>query len=333
MNNHLKLSDFDYYLPKELIAQHPLKERDASRLLVVNRAQKTIEHHAFRQVTNYFSRGDLLVLNDTKVLPSRLKAKRATGGKVEILLLNRVFGLTFKVLVKPARIRINEEIIFDDPNISARMTAQNEVTFTAKDVDAVYSLGRMPIPPYIKREPDDLDAQYYQTVYARKAGAVAAPTAGLHFSKELLRDINSNDVNIAYLTLHVGFATFRPVKTEDITKHQMDFESFEIGSDSLRLIEETRLKGNRIFAVGTTSTRALETYALGSQAGKTNLFIYPGYNFKIVDSLITNFHLPKTTLFMLVCAFAGKELIQRAYEEAVKAKYRFYSYGDAMLII
>jgi S-adenosylmethionine:tRNA ribosyltransferase-isomerase len=329
----MKLSDFNYNLPKELIAQYPLKERDNARLLVLDRNQGTIEHRVFKDIIAYLQEDDLMVLNDTKVLPSRLKGFRTTGGKVEFLLLNRKEGFTFKVLIKPGRVKIKEKIILNGSKICTEITAKNEITFSGTDMDAIYKLGRMPLPPYIKREPEDLDAVYYQTVYAQREGAIASPTAGLHFTPELLSQIKSGGVDIAYITLHISYSTFKPVKSEDITKHKMDKEYFQIGDEAVRLIEQVRFKGRRIFAVGTTSLRALESYASGTREGYTDLFIYPGYKFNMATALVTNFHLPRTTLFMLVCAFAGERLIKQAYQEAIDKKYRFYSYGDAMLII
>jgi S-adenosylmethionine:tRNA ribosyltransferase-isomerase len=329
----MKLSDFDYALPKELIAQYPLKERDAARLLVLNRHAGKIEHTVFRNITDYVSGDDLLVLNDTKVLPCRLKGRRLTGGKVEVLLLQRKTNLTFNALIKPSRIRVKEKIIFDGGKISGILNARNEITFLTPGIDAIYSQGLMPLPPYIKRDPEDLDNFYYQTVYAKEEGAIASPTAGLHFTKEIIEKMESQGVNVAYITLHVSYATFKPVKVEDITQHNMEPEYFKIPKETARMIEETRLKKRRIFAVGTTSCRTLETYTSGINEGYTDIFIYPGYRFKMVDCLLTNFHLPRTTLYMLVCAFAGKRLIKKAYQEAIDKKYRFYSYGDAMLII
>jgi S-adenosylmethionine:tRNA ribosyltransferase-isomerase len=329
----LKLSDFDYSLPKELIAQYPLKERDEARLLVLDRKNAKIEHRIFKDIRDYFNKGDLVALNDTKVLPSRIKGSRITGGKVEVLLLNRKEGLTFNALIKPARVKLGEKIIFNGGAASGVASARNEITFNLKDIESVYNLGVMPLPPYIKREAEDSDNIYYQTVYADKEGAVASPTAGLHFTKELLKDMESSGVNTAYLTLHVGIGTFKPVKCEDITEHKMEPEYFKVSDEAGGLIKNARINKKRIFAVGTTSLRALEAFSSGVKEGYTDLFIYPGYEFKAVDSLITNFHLPCTTLFMLVCAFAGEKLAKKAYQEAVDKKYRFYSYGDAMLII
>lgn len=329
----MELSIFDYHLPKELIAQYPLRERDSARLLVLNRQKGTIKHRIFKDITDYLCKGDLLVLNDTKVLPCRLIGRRPSGGKVEVLLLNRKSGLTFNVLLKPSHLKLNEKIIFNGNKIHGEISAKNEIKFCAPDIDALYKLGVMPLPPYIKRNPEVLDNFYYQTVYAKKEGAIASPTAGLHFTKRLIAKIESFGINISYITLHISYSTFRPVKTEDITKYKIDKEYFKINDDTIRLIEKTRINKGRIFAVGTTGCRALETYSLGIKEGYTDLFIYPGYRFKLVDRLLTNFHLPRTTLFMLVCAFAGTNLIKKAYQQAIDNKYRFYSYGDAMLIV
>jgi S-adenosylmethionine:tRNA ribosyltransferase-isomerase len=329
----LNLSDFDYSLPKGLIAQYPLKERDSSRLLVLNRNKATIEHRNFKDVLDYLHEEDLLVLNDTKVLASRLIGSRVTGGRVEVLLLDRKDNSSFNALLKPSRLKLNEKIIFNGYNIQCEVVSRNEVRFNIKDTDAIYKLGIMPLPPYIKRKPEDLDNVRYQTVYARQEGAVASPTAGLHFTEELLGKILSRGVNVAYITLHVGCGTFKPVKAQDITKHKMEPEYFKIPDEAISLIEKARLAKKRIFAVGSTSLRTLETFVQGKKDGSTDLFIYPGYKFEIVDCLLTNFHLPRTTLFMLVCAFAGEGLIKKAYQEAIDRKYRFYSYGDAMLIL
>ena len=330
----MKLSDFDYLLPKELIAQHPLPERDSARLLVVDRATGKIEHKIFRDITGYLKKDDLLVLNDTKVLPCRLKGKRKSGGKAEVFLLKFKENLVFEAMIRPARLRAGEEIIFPNSLIVAEIIGRNEVKFSAKSIEEVYNLGVMPLPPYIKREAEAQDSEYYQTVYARENGSVASPTAGLHFTPELLTRIQQFGTDIAYVTLHVGHATFKPVSAEDITQHQMGREFFTISQETQNKLTGFKQKGEgRVIAVGTTSCRTLETYALGKAEGSTDIFIYPGYKFKLVDGLLTNFHLPKTTLFMLVCAFCGEELAKKAYAEAIKKKYRFYSYGDAMLII
>lgn len=358
----MKLSDFDYVLPKELIAKYPLKERDEARLLVLERKNKTIEHRIFKDIIGYLKKDDLLVVNNTKVLPSRLTGSRLTGGKVEVLLLKQKRNLTFDALIRPSRLKPKERIIFtplettkrhnkdkisltgfNGERIYAEVTARNELTFFAKNTDEIYSLGKMPLPPYIKRTPQDLDDIYYQTVYAQKQGSIASPTAGLHFTKELMEEIKAKGINIVDITLHIGYSTFRPVKTEDITGHKMDREYFKVNDNTIRLVEKTKRVKGSIFACGTTSVRALETYASGIKEGYTDLFIYPGYKFKMADCLLTNFHLPRTTLFMLVCAFcaagasasgrAGIELIKRAYKEAITKRYRFYSYGDAMLVV
>ena len=330
----MKLADFDYDLPKELIAQYPLKERDNARLLVLRREDGLIEHCIFKDIVDYLKTGDLFVLNDTKVLPSRLRGSRTTGGKVEVLLLNRKQGLTFTALFKPSRMKLHEKIIFNGGSISARIDAKNEITFEAKDIESIYKLGKMPLPPYIKRDTESLDNIYYQTVYAREEGAVAAPTAGLHFTESLLKDLEAGGINFAYLTLHVGHGTFKPVKVDDISQHKMDPEYFKLPETTIKAVKNAKDSDGRIIAVGTTSLRTLETYALsGRKEGWTDLFIYPGYKFKITDCLLTNFHLPRTTLFMLVYAFAGEKFIKKAYQEAIENRYRFYSYGDAMLIL
>lgn len=329
----MQLSDFDYSLPKELIAQYPLEERDRARLLVLNRKDSSIAHRVFKDITDYLIRDDLLVLNDTKVLPSRLIGSRVTGGKVEVLLLKRKSALTFDALIKPGRIKLKEKVIFNAGKIYAELTAKNEITFYGEGADRIYTHGVMPLPPYIKRPAEESDGIYYQTVYAKEEGAIASPTAGLHFTRELMDKIVSKGIKIAHITLHIGYSTFKPVKAKNITEHKMDQEYFNISDDTMKLIAKTRVENGRIFAVGTTSCRTLETYALGTKRGYTDLFIYPGYKFKTVDCLLTNFHLPRTTLYMLICAFAGKDLIRKAYSEAIEKKYRFYSYGDAMLII
>lgn len=340
----LKLSGFDYHLPKELIAQYPLTKRDDARLLVLDRKRKTIEHSSFTRFRSYLKQGDTLVLNNTKVLPARLIGKRRTGGRVEVFLLKKKKGGVFEALIKPTRVKLQEKIIFNGGKTYGVIKGKKEIGFNTADPKKIYSLGRMPLPPYIKRDAQNLDDSYYQTVYAKEAGAVAAPTAGLHFTPGLLEEIKGSGVNITELTLHVGTGTFKPVTSEDIRKHKMEEEFFKISQDSLKQIQLTHSSGNRVVAVGTTSCRALEASSIeNKRQGATDIFIYPGYKFRVVDCLLTNFHLPRTTLFMLVSAFcavgasasggAGIELIKRAYKEAVEKKYRFYSYGDAMLII
>ncbi|MDD5107986.1 MAG: tRNA preQ1(34) S-adenosylmethionine ribosyltransferase-isomerase QueA [Candidatus Omnitrophica bacterium] len=329
----LKLSEFDYPLPKELIAQYPLKDRDQARLLIVNRTSGQIKHGVFKDILQFFKKNDLLVLNDTKVLHCRLMGKKITGGKVEILLTRRMNGTTFSCLIQPSRTKIGENIIFAQGKIKGTICARGQISFKQSDADTIYNFGIVPLPPYIKREPEDLDTIYYQTVYAKNEGALASPTAGLHFSQDSLESIASSGVNLGFITLHVGLGTFRPVKCEEIIEHKMEPEYFFVPDKTVELLNKTKANKGRIIAVGTTALRALETYADGFCQGNTDLFIYPGYKFKLVGCLLTNFHLPKTTLLMLVCAFAGQDLMLKAYREAVDKKYRFYSYGDAMLII
>lgn len=349
----MELSDFDYILPKELIAQYPLVKRDTARLMVVDRARKTIQHCVFKEVLGYLEPHDVLVLNDTKVIPARLSAvKKDTLGKVDVLLAQRLSAKKFQALIRP-RLSLGQEVIFNHGSLKAKVVDEKTIEFNqALSPRALEKVGMMPLPPYIKRQPQGKDSLRYQTVYSRKPGAIAAPTAGLHFSQKVLRQMQIKRVKINYVTLHVGLGTFKPVKSENIQEHVMEKEAFSVSKKTLQAIAQAKKDGKRIFAVGTTTTRVLETVSdlivsrpassiprpclAGRQAssqGFTNLFIYPGYQFKIVDCLLTNFHLPKTTLFMLVCAFAGRDLIMQAYEEAIKGKYRFYSYGDAMLII
>ena len=362
----MKLSDFDYILPKELIAQHPAKKRDESRLLVLHRDTGKIEHRIFRDITGYLNPGDLLVLNNTKVMPARLTGRKETGGKVEALVLNLVSGFKFhvpgdyeyEVLLRPTRgCEVGSKIMFCNGELNAEVVRiDNGRRFLKFNCNGNFEkmldkFGEMPLPPYIKRKAIDFDIERYQTVYASKDGAVAAPTAGLHFTKGLLEDISKKRVDVEYVTLHVGYGTFKPVSSENIIEHKMEEEYFEIEN---RTIEELKDKKGRLIAVGTTSCRVLETEEIASlvslarndmnnghcrakpkqsHKGWTDLFIYPGHEFKTVDGLLTNFHLPKTTLLMLAAAFCGKELLFKAYEEAIKEKYRFYSYGDAMLIV
>lgn len=338
----MKLQEFDYELPKELIAQYPQLPRDHCRLMVVNRKKGTIAHKKFSQIIQYLDSQDAMILNDTRVLSCRLFGRKLSGGKVDILLLEKINDTDFSVLLRPAGLKVNQRIIFNQDRLEAEVIAKGVVRFNTKDTDLIYSKGMMPLPPYIKRAPQEEDNLYYQTVFARRPGAVASPTAGLHFTEALISQVEDKGIVLAYLTLEVNYATFNPVKTEDILKHKMYSEYFEINQSVFSLIKKTKLAGRRVVAVGTTSCRALETVAdflddplvshRGYQ-GRTELFIYPGYQFKIADSLLTNFHLPRTTLFILVCAFAGRDLIMQAYQEAITAGYRFYSYGDAMLIV
>ena len=337
----MKLQDFDYDLAKERIAQYPLIKRDQARLLVIDRKSKKIYHDRFFNILKYLPAKSLLVLNDTKVIPARLIGKRQTGGKVEVFLLEPLSdGYSYKTLIRPLkRLNLNEKIIFDGGKIFARLKDPLEkiVRFNTRNSSGILKLGLIPLPPYIKRQPEAIDKTHYQTVYAKNRGSVASPTAGLHFTKDALSKIRKSGIKIANVTLHVNYATFNPVKEQDVRKHKMHSEEFMVPEKAILEIKKAKTIGNKIIAVGTTSFRVLETIAdrLKGKAikGQTNLFVYPGYKPKLVDTLITNFHLPRTTLFMLVCAFAGTDLIKRAYQEAINKKYRFYSYGDCMLII
>lgn len=329
----LKLADFDYPLPKELIAQYPLKKREEAGLLVLERSSGRITHTVFKEIRPFLKKNDLLVLNDTRVLHCRLIGKKVTGGKVEILLTRRLNGTTFSCLVQPSRTKVGEKIIFAGGAISGTLSGRGQISFRQEEADAIYDYGVVPLPPYIKREPVESDKIDYQTVYASNDGALASPTAGLHFTQEMLKEFPGQGIELAYLTLHVGLGTFRPVRCEDITKHRMEPERFNVPEEAEEKIRQAKAAKGRVIAVGTTALRTLETYADGHREGNTSLFIYPGYKFKLADCLLTNFHLPMTTLFMLVCAFGGEKLMKQAYQEAVEKKYRFYSYGDAMLII
>lgn len=342
----MKVDLFDYHLPEELIAQTPLADRSSSRLMVLQKQTGRIEHDIFKNIRNYLRPGDCLVLNDTKVLPARLfGAKEDTGAKIEVLLLKQMEGDTWETLVKPAkRIKKGMKIQFGDGVLSATCTEELEhggriLDFQYEGIfyEVLDKLGQMPLPPYIKEQLEDKNR--YQTVYARERGSAAAPTAGLHFTKELLQEMKDNGIHLAFITLHVGLGTFRPVSVDDIDQHEMHSEFFQMTEDTAHLLNEVREKGGRIVSVGTTSTRTLETIATATggifkeMSGWTNIFIYPGYEFQAIDGLITNFHLPKSTLIMLVSALAGREAVLHAYETAVREKYRFFSFGDAMLII
>lgn len=340
----LKTSDFYYDLPQELIAQTPLEQRDASRLMVLNKTDGCISHHHFFDILEYLHDGDCLVMNDSRVLPARLLGKRVpTGGAVELLLLTDKGNGIWECLAKPAR-KLHEgaELSFGDGILTATIVGEAEsgnrlVQFHYDGIflEILERLGKMPLPPYIKEELSD--GERYQTVYSKIVGSAAAPTAGLHFTKELLTQIEAKGVRLAYVTLHVGLGTFRPVKAEEITSHHMHAEFCMISAETAHLLNETRRNGGRIICVGTTSCRTLESLAAedGSFTEKsawTSIFIYPGYRFKAMDALITNFHLPESTLIMLVSAFAGYDHVMNAYREAVKERYRFFSFGDAMLI-
>ena len=336
-------TDFYFDLPERLIAQTPLEKRDTSRLLHLDKTTGEIEHRHFYDVKQYLRKGDCLVLNDSRVLPARLIGARPTGGSVEIVLLKDLGNGCWECLSRPGRkTKPGQEIVFGNGELTATVQSVTEggnriVKFQYEGVflEVLERLGKMPLPPYIKEELKD--AERYQTVYSRELGSAAAPTAGLHFTMELLQEIEKMGVNICFVTLHVGLGTFRPVKAENIEEHEMHSEFCMVPADTAKTINETKRRGGRVIAVGTTSCRTLESFAnedgtIEETAAWTNIFIYPGYKFKCVDALITNFHLPESTLIMLVSALAGRENILHAYEVAVKEEYRFFSFGDAMLI-
>ncbi|WMX54326.1 tRNA preQ1(34) S-adenosylmethionine ribosyltransferase-isomerase QueA [Peribacillus sp. R9-11] len=341
----MKLDMFDFHLPEELIAQVPLEDREASRLMVLDKVTGELKHDVFSHITEYIKPGDCLVLNDTKVLPARLYgSKGETGGKVEVLLLKQEHDDVWETLVKPAkRIKEGTTIIFGDGKLSAVCTGVLEhggriLKFQYEGIfyEILEELGEMPLPPYIKEQLDDQDR--YQTVYARERGSAAAPTAGLHFTEHLLEKLKGMGVHIAFITLHVGLGTFRPVSVDDIDSHEMHSEFYQMTEGTARLLNKVKEDGGKIITVGTTSTRTLETIAsrndgvFKEESGWTSIFIYPGYEFKGINAMITNFHLPKSTLIMLISALAGREHVLHAYETAVEEKYRFFSFGDAMLI-
>ncbi|MED4312447.1 tRNA preQ1(34) S-adenosylmethionine ribosyltransferase-isomerase QueA [Heyndrickxia coagulans] len=341
----MKLDLFDYDLPEELIAQTPLKNRSDSRLMVLDKKTGEIEHSVFKNITQYLRPGDCLVLNNTKVLPARLFGiKDETGAKIEVLLLKQLEGDRWETLVKPAkRVKTGTVVRFGDGKLSAVCAEELDhggrvMKFRYEGIfyEVLNELGKMPLPPYIKEQLEDQDR--YQTVYAKEPGSAAAPTAGLHFTEALLKKIEAMGVKIVYITLHVGLGTFRPVNEENIENHDMHAEFYQVSEEAARTIMEVKENGGRVVSVGTTSTRTLETVAsahggkIAASSGWTDIFIYPGYQYKAIDALITNFHLPKSTLIMMVSALAGRENILHAYETAVKEKYRFFSFGDAMLI-
>ncbi len=340
----MKTSDFYYDLPKELIAQEPLKERSSSRLMVLDRESGHIEHKHFFDIVDYLNEGDALILNDTKVLPARLYgAKEGSGGAIEFLLLHKHTLDTWEVILKPGKkAKPGARFVFGNGELFAEVTdivndGNRLVRFEYEGVfeDVLDRLGQMPIPPYITKKLEDKNR--YQTVYAKNPGSAAAPTAGLHFTPELLKKIRDKGVNIGYVTLHVGLGTFRPVKAEEVTDHKMHSEFYILPRDVAELVNMTKANGKRVVSVGTTTTRVLETVGmdglpLAEKTGWTDIFIYPGKKFNVISALITNFHLPESTLIMLVSAFAGRENVLDAYKEAVNEKYRFFSFGDAMLI-
>jgi S-adenosylmethionine:tRNA ribosyltransferase-isomerase len=343
----LKVSDFDYHLPKELIAKFPAEPRDSARLMVLHRDTGEIEHRIFRDIVDYLVPGDVLVLNDTKVIPARLLGRLSTGAKVELLLLRQVEPDLWEVMAKPAKkLKTGKELVFEgglrgtvegyagEGRRLVRFRVPEGVSF----MELLEQVGHVPLPPYIEREERPEDRKLYQTVFASRPGAVAAPTAGLHFTEELLERLRDKGIIIKTVTLHVGPGTFKPVKVEEVEKHQMDYEVYSVPQETALEVNRAKQEGRRVVSVGTTVVRTLESAAgedgtVKAGEGSTNLFIYPGYRFKVVDALVTNFHLPRSTLIMLVSAFAGREKVLNAYREAVKEGYRFYSYGDAMFIV
>lgn len=347
------ISDFDFDLPKHLIASRPLKQRDHSRLLVLHHNGK-IEHRLFFNIVDYLNKGDLVIMNETKVFPARIIAKKSTGGLIDVLLVKELGENTWEVMYRgkyEGDVYITEEIkskVWTDMKEGSNKI-KRFIKFPNMEATNVYEIiwkyGSMPLPKYIGRQPDEEDKIAYQTVYAKKTGSIAAPTAGLHFTEALICKINNMGVNIKTLTLHVGLGTFKPIKTEKVAEHNMEAEFFEITPSLLQEIEHTKQNGNRVITVGTTSTRALEGFMSGKYCavkddsadeaicGYTDIFIYPGYKFKVVDSLITNFHLPKSTPLMLVSAISSRDKVLKAYMEAIAMGYRFFSYGDAMLIL
>jgi S-adenosylmethionine:tRNA ribosyltransferase-isomerase len=340
----LKVKDFYFDLPKELIAQHPLEKRDESRLMVLNKKSGEIEHKVFKDIIDYLNPGDCLVLNDTRVMPARLYgAKEGSGGKMEFLLLNRHEDDIWETLVKPGkRGKVGAKFVFGNGELKAEVVevldnGNRKVKFYYDGIfeEVLDSLGEMPLPPYIEEKLEDRER--YQTVYSKEVGSAAAPTAGLHFTDELLQAIRKKGINIAFVTLHVGLGTFRPVKAEDIQDHEMHSEYYILDKENAEIINNAKRSGKRVIAVGTTSNRTLESIAseegqVKEQSGYTSIFIYPGYKFKIVDAIITNFHLPESTLIMLISAFSTREIVMNAYKTAVENKYRFFSFGDAMFI-
>ena len=339
----MNVKDFYYELPEELIAQTPIEKRDESRLMVLNRKEQTIEHKTFKDIIDYLKPGDVLVRNNTKVIPARLYGKKETGANVEFLLLNNIEGDIWESIVRPGnKLHIGTKVIFGDGLLEAEVLdimegGTRKVKFTYNGIfnEILDKIGLMPLPPYIHEELKQRDR--YQTVYAKYNGSAAAPTAGLHFTPELFEKLKAKGIEIANVTLHVGIGTFRPVKVEKVEEHHMHSEHFYIKQEDVEIINKAKQEGRRVIAVGTTSCRVLETVAdengfVKATEGDTQIFIYPGYKFKILDGLITNFHLPESTLLMLVSSLAGREFIMKAYNEAVKEKYRFFSFGDAMFI-
>jgi len=342
----MKTEEFDYHLPRSLIAQYPSSQRGETSLMILHRQTGMTEHQAFQEITKYLHPGDLLVLNNTRVLPARLIGKKETGGKIEMLLIPSWNGTKgeWKALIKRSgKVKRGSRIQFEpglEGGIEEVECGKGKVTFSypGEVTELLYKIGHIPLPPYIRRGDEPLDRERYQTVYAERDGSVAAPTAGLHFTHALLQSLRERGVRTTMITLHIGIGTFTPVKASDIEDHAMEAEWIEISEETAREINATKARGGRVISVGTTTTRALESFSAGDGGVKTgkgmsSLFIYPPYRFRVIDGLITNFHLPKSTLIMLVSAFAGTERLMKAYEEAVRRQYRFYSYGDAMLIL
>ena len=336
-------SDFDFYLPERLIAQTPLEKRDSSRLLHLDKKTGAIEHGHFHDITKYMKKGDCLVMNDSRVLPARLIGSRLSGGLVELVLLRDLGDGCWECLSRPGRkTKPGTELTFGDGELTATVMdvaeGGNRIVkfhFDGIFIEKLEKLGKMPLPPYIKEELQD--SERYQTVYSRELGSAAAPTAGLHFTKELLKEIEDMGVKTCFVTLHVGLGTFRPVKAEKIEEHEMHSEFCIMPEETARIITETKKSGGRVVCVGTTSCRTVESFAnedgtMDAKSGWTNIFIYPGYRFKCMDALVTNFHLPESTLIMLVSAFAGREHVLAAYKQAVEMRYRFFSFGDAMFL-
>jgi S-adenosylmethionine:tRNA ribosyltransferase-isomerase len=342
----MRIEEFDYHLPLSLIAQYPSPQRGETSMMILHRQTGAIDHQAFKDITKYLLPGDLLVMNNTRVLPARLIGKKETGGRIEMLLIPSWNGTKgeWKALIKGAgKIKQGARIRFEPEfqgEIEEVKDGKGRVTFSYQGevTDLLQKIGRIPLPPYIKRGDEPLDRERYQTVFAERDGSIAAPTAGLHFTRALIRSLRENGVRTAMITLHIGIGTFTPVKSRDIEDHAMEPEWIEISEETAGEIKATKARGGRIISVGTTTTRALESFSDGNGGvkpgkGMSSLFIYPPYRFRVIDGLVTNFHLPKSTLIMLVSALAGKDLLMRAYQEAVHRQYRFYSYGDAMLIL
>lgn len=354
----MHIDDFDYHLPEELIAQYPNEKRDYSKMLVFNRSTMEVEHRHFCDILEYLRAGDCLVLNNSKVLPARLFCeKELTGAKIEILLIKRIEGDVWKVMAKPAKkLKPGDMLTFENGKLKAQVVAYtNEGTRKLKFIydndktfmEIIGEIGKIPLPPYINRESDNTDKERYQTVFCKTDGSVAAPTAGLHFTQEILAQAKEKGVHIAYVTLHVGIGTFKPVQCDIVEEHKMHFEEYEISEIDSAIINKAKEEGRRVICIGTTSTRTVESaailnenssgnsanYIVKSGSGKTDIFIYPGYEFKIMDSLLTNFHLPKSTLLMLISAMHNREYFLNLYKIAIEKKYKFFSYGDCMLII